>query len=241
MNDTTAPIRGTAKLIERNILADTVYEFLFQMVAPTELNFEPGQYIALEINPTTRRQYSISTSPLSSKNIFKIVIDIKPNGVGTQYLMNLKPGDEIKFIGQIGLFVLPEALDKNLFFIATGVGLAPLKSMIETLISDERYKNHRIHVHFGTRYIGDIFYEELFNKYLDTGLISDFRIYLSQASLPGAIEGYVTQFIEITPEETLQDAQFFVCGSGKMISDVEGELIERGVPETSIFYEKFYS
>ena len=67
MNDTIAPIRGMAKLIERNILADTVYEFLFQMVNPTELNFEPGQYIALEINPTTRRQYSISTSPLPSQ------------------------------------------------------------------------------------------------------------------------------------------------------------------------------
>lgn len=234
------PIHATAKLIERKIIADTVYEFLFQMVSPAEIDFDAGQYIALEIDKKTRRQYSISTSPLSSRNVFKIVIDIKPDGVGTQYLMGLKPDDEIKFIGQIGLFVLPDTLDKNLFFVSTGVGFAPLKSMIETLISDERNLRHNIYVHFGTRYIGDIFYDELFNTYFDTGLIKDYKIYLSQASLPGTVEGYVTQFANLYDDQIIQSAQFFLCGSGHMIRDVEELLKERGVPESDIFYEKFY-
>lgn len=236
----TTPIHATAKLLERQIIADTVYEFKFQMVKPRELEFEAGQYIALEIDSKTRRQYSISTSPLSSKDIFKIVIDIKPDGVGTKYLMSLKVGDEIRFIGQIGLFVLPEELEQNLFFIATGVGLAPLKSMVETLISDQRNLSHNIYVQFGTRSIGDIFYEDLFNTYFSTGLIKDYKIYLSQASMPGSIEGYVTQFVNLYDSATIENAQFFLCGSGAMIRDVEEELNEKNISPSSVFYEKFY-
>ncbi len=72
MSSQANPIRGKAKFIERKLIADTVYELMFEMISPKELNFEAGQYIALEIDQKTRRQYSISTSPLSSRNIFKI-------------------------------------------------------------------------------------------------------------------------------------------------------------------------
>lgn len=236
------PIQATARLIERKMLADTVYEFKFQMIQPAEIDFKAGQYIAIEIDPRTRRQYSISSAPSNSKDMFEIVIDIKPDGIGTKYLMDLKPNDEIKFIGQIGMFYLPEdyELAPNLFFISTGTGLAPLKSMIEELIATKQNKNHNTFLYFGTRYINDIFYEDLFNQYFNERNLTEFRIYLSQASMPGAIEGYVTQFIDLTDESLLQDAQFFICGSGKMIRDVEKELKEKGVDENNIIYEKFY-
>ncbi len=235
-----SPIRAVAKFLERKQLADTVYQLKFEMISPVEIDFEPGQYIAIEIDIKTRRQYSISNSPIKSKNVFEIVIEIKPNGVGVNYLMNLKPGDEIKFIGQIGLFILPEDLAENLFFISTGTGLAPLKSMIETLILTEQCKHHKIYVYFGTRYTGDIFYEDLFDNYFSQVLINDYKIFLSRANMPGTIDGYVTQFIEMHDQSTLDTGQFFICGNGAMIKDVERELLERNISKDSIFYEKFY-
>jgi NAD(P)H-flavin reductase len=112
--------------------------------------------------------------------------------------------------------------------------------MIETLVLSGASKHHKIYVYFGTRYVGDIFFDDKLNDYLNEGSISDYKIFLSRASMPGAIEGYVTQFIEMHEEESLYDGQFFICGNGAMIKDVEGELIKRGVPKSSIFYEKFY-
>lgn len=240
LDSSPKPIRGIAELVGKKRLADTIYEFRFKMVTPDVIEFLPGQYIAIEIDKTTRRQYSISTSPTRSDTEFEIVLDVIPNGIGVNYLMKLNQGDRVNFIGQIGLFTLPIDLAESLFFIATGSGLAPLKSMVETLIDEEMYKQHSVNLYFGTRYPGDIFYDDLFNEYFNKGLINEYRICLSRASLPGAMEGYVTQFVEFYPDEQLQDSQFFLCGSGSMIKSVEHELLRLNVPNGSIYYEKFY-
>ena len=235
------PIKGSAKLIKKTQLSDHVYEFTFEMVEPTEIHFKSGQYIAIQIDSKTRRQYSISSAP-QNKNQFQLVIDVKPNGFGVNHLMNLEKNDQIIFIGQIGLFVLPQTLDQDLYFVSTGTGLAPLKSMIEDLIANDLYRNHRINVIFGTRYENDIFYKEIFNEYLEQGLINEYKIYLSK---PEEIkddfeQGYVTKYFENLSLKDLNDSQIYICGSGAMIKSLEEMLLEKGLPQEKIIYEKFY-
>ena len=244
------PIRGKAKLVSKKQLATFVYELTFEMADPLELNFKGGQYIAVIISPTVRRQYSIASAPQGvcvdgktfSKKHFQLVIDVKPNGVGVNYLMNLALEDEINFIGQIGLFVLPENLSKNLFFISTGTGLAPLKSMAEDLIHKNLFKNHSIKFIFGTRFFNDIFYKEIFENYLKDNHISDFKIYLSQPDkeYKGIEKGYVTEYFENFTAHDLNDSQFFICGGMNMIKSTEQLLLIKNVPQENIIYEKFY-
>lgn len=239
--DRPRPIKGTAKFISKEQLSSFVYELTFEMVEPIEINFQSGQYIVLIISNTDRRQYSISTSPQNKKQ-FKVALDIKPNGKGVNYLMNLNPGDEINMIGQIGLFVLAPSLSKDLYFLATGTGIAPLKSMVEDLISKDQAKDHNIKVIFGTRYINDIFYQELFNEYLQKDLIKEYKIYLSRPDkeYSGLYEGYITKYFESKTLEDLKNGQFYVCGGNEMIKSMEAMLLEKGVSESAIFYEKFY-
>src|SRR3990167_4037666 len=156
--------------------------------------------------------------------------------------INLKSADVIQFIGQIGLFVLPEILEKNLYFISTGTGIAPLKSMIEDLINRNQSKSHNIKVIFGTRYIDDIFYTENFNKYLKEILIDDYKIYLSRPdkTYPQIEEGYVTKYFENMKENDLEKAQFYICGGNEMIKSLEQQLLSKGVNAGNIIYEKFY-
>ena len=96
-----------SRLINKTQLTPSVVEFHFEMVEPINLDFKAGQYIAIDVAPKVKRQYSIASSPSNSQKSFKIIIDIKPNGIGTKYLMGLNIGDVINFIGGIGLFVLP--------------------------------------------------------------------------------------------------------------------------------------
>jgi ferredoxin-NADP reductase len=235
------PIKGTAKFIGKKQISNFVYELTFEMVEPVEINFQSGQYIVLIVSNSDRRQYSISSAPQNKKQ-FEMAVDIKPNGKGVNYLMSLNPGDEINLIGQIGLFVLAPALAKNLYFLSTGTGIAPLKSMIEDLINKDQAKDHSIKVVFGTRYINDIFYKEIFNEYLEKGLIKDYKIYLSRPDqeYPGLYEGYITKYIEDLNNEDLENAQFYICGGNEMIKSMEALLLQKGVNEEQIFYEKFY-
>ena len=215
-------------------------DFLFEFVEPHKLYFEAGQYVAIIVDLKTRRQYSIASSPLSSEKEFVLCVDIKPNGLGVNHLLALNIDDEISFIGPIGNFVLPKILSTNLFFIATGTGIAPLRSMIETLIINGFYKKHNIHLHFGTRNINDLFYIDLFDSYLLDGSIKEYKKYLSKESLPETISGYVTQFIPSLNNDVISDSQYFICGGTEMVKSAEAMLLEKGVLSINISYEKFY-
>jgi ferredoxin-NADP reductase len=57
----------------------------------------------------------------------------------------------------MGKFVLPEIIDRDLYLICTGTGIAPFRSMVHHI------KNHHIHhkniyLIFGTRVIPDLLY-----------------------------------------------------------------------------------
>ncbi len=227
-----------AKLIRRDELTENVTELEFEMINPKELNFRPGQYITIKIDNQTRRQYSISSSPLKSKSKFTVTYDKRPNGIGVNFLNNLQIDDEIEFIGEIGLFTLPDNLSENIYFFATGVGIAPLKSMIETLVLSGEYKNHNIHLIWGTRYKDWIIYEDLFKNYLQKGYIKEYEIYLTKEKVDGYKNGRLTNYIKNNDFEN--DSQFFVCGSGKAISGIVTALKKKGIYAEAVYYEKFF-
>ena len=79
---------NSAILISKDELSWCVWRFRLKAKSPL-INFIPGQYISIIIDPSTRRQYSISNYSSASFDEFEIIVDIKPNGVGTTYLKNL--------------------------------------------------------------------------------------------------------------------------------------------------------
>src|SRR3954452_19871289 len=87
-------------------------------------DFVPGQFVTLDLpiheKPNKRwRSYSIASWP-DGTNVFELLIVLTPGGPGTTYLFNeVTIGSEITFRGAQGIFVLPQQLEKTLFFICT--------------------------------------------------------------------------------------------------------------------------
>ena len=53
-------------------------------------------------------------------------------------------------------------------------------------------------------------------------------------------KGHIQDFIKtIIPKKTLSNGHFYVCGLNIMITDVKNKLIELGVDEKNIFFEKY--
>jgi CDP-4-dehydro-6-deoxyglucose reductase len=108
--------------------------FWIEVPEMKSFDFIPGQFVTLDLpiheKPTRRwRSYSIASWP-DNTNIFELLIVLDRKGLGTPYLFNeIKPGSELIFRGPQGIFVLKEPLDKDLFFICTGTGVAPFRSM----------------------------------------------------------------------------------------------------------------
>src|SRR5687767_9717319 len=128
-----------------------------------ELNsfdFKAGQFVTFDLpiheKPTRRlRSYSIASWPDNS-NIFELLIVLNKKGIGTPYLFNeINVGSELTFRGPQGVFVLREPLEKDLFFICTGTGVAPFRSMLHH-IKNHTIPHRNIYLIFGTRTQNDL-------------------------------------------------------------------------------------
>ena len=227
------PAVHKAELITKNLIAENIWEYTFKGLGGN-FNFSAGQYVTIFIDRNTRRQYSISSSPYLLPE-FQIIFDIRPNGPGTQYLLELATSHNIEFLGPIGTFTLTDKLPQELNFIATGTGISPLKSMIEKAVADNI--ESAINLYFGTRYRNEVIHQEFFGELKEKGKIKKYKVCLSRERIDGIDTGHVTQYIN---DMDKHNSDFFLCGSGEMIRSVENLLLKSGVNLPQIHYEKFY-
>ncbi len=224
-----------AKVTEKKVLSHDVFELHFETAEP--FNFEAGQFITIKICDSDPkpcfRAYSISSAP--SGNKFELCIKEIPNGRGSCWLNTITPGTEIEFIGPNGKFNFSTESTKKVLFIATGTGVAPLKSMIE----DQLNKNSTqpMHLFFGVRHVKDVFYKEHFEKLTNENFSFDLALSQPEDEWDGK-EGRVTTLLEpleIDPENT----EAYICGLKAMIDSVHEILLKKGLSEESIHHEKY--
>jgi CDP-4-dehydro-6-deoxyglucose reductase, E3 len=232
------PSKFTSRFIKKEKFSAKCYKLDFELVDGT-LDFKAGQYMSVIVSDKIRRSYSIYSSPLDSQKEFSLLVDMSVNGPGTNYLRNLNPRDEINAIGPLGHFVLPDVLCENLYFIATGSGIAPIDSMIETLIKQKSKSN--MYLYFGTSHNSNVIEYEKYSNYHQKGYLKEYVIAISREdpTFSNSINGKVSDIIN--SKKLPNDSQFFVCGSGSMTDSVVELLLSKGINESDIFYEKFFS
>ncbi|SFK78626.1 CDP-4-dehydro-6-deoxyglucose reductase [Halogranum rubrum] len=117
-------------LIDR---ADRSYPSLLGLrLTPDEqrLAFDPGQYVRISFEEEEPRVYSLASSP--NEDELELCITRVPGGELTPSLLDgAKRGDDLFVRGPFGdeLSLLDES-DRDMVFVATGTGVAPLRSMI---------------------------------------------------------------------------------------------------------------
>lgn len=129
-----------------------------------DFDFVPGQYVTVRFHGTPR-PYSIASSPNADET--RLCIRRVPGGRLTSDLFEqLDRGDEVTVRGPQGEFVPAEPSPRDLAFLATGTGVAPLKSMIEYTLEEghDRYEGHHrdLWLFLGASWEDDLAYRERF-------------------------------------------------------------------------------
>jgi CDP-4-dehydro-6-deoxyglucose reductase len=182
------------------------------------------------------RSYSIASWPDQS-NVFELLIVLAPGGAGTTYLFSeIREGSELTFRGPQGVFVLPKELDRDLFFICTGTGIAPFRSMINHLYLHKQTFS-RIHLVFGCRYRQDLlYYDEL--KDFEIKLPGfHYHPTLSRENWEGR-RGYVHPIYQQLCESR-QPALFYLCGWKNMIDEAKKNILEMGYDKKAVHLELY--
>ena len=169
----------------------------------------PGQCAFLSMPGVGEALFSITSSP-TNKEFMEF--SIKKCGCVTEWLHQCEPGQQITIRGPYGngFPVDTDLKGKDLVFIAGGIGLAPLRSVIN-YVRDKRDDYGKVTVIYGARTDGDLVdYEEIKNEWMNE---KDFSVHLTidreTPTWDGNV-GFVPSFVEqVAPDPS---AIGLICG-----------------------------
>ncbi|HTI08999.1 MAG TPA: FAD-dependent oxidoreductase [Puia sp.] len=243
----------TGKIIRIENATEQTRRFWIQLPGLESFDFQPGQFVTLDLPIHEKlnkrvRSYSISSWP-DGTNVLELVIVLLEGGAGTHYLFNeCTVGSELTLRGPQGVFTLPEPIGKDLFFICTGTGIAPFRSMAHYLLNHQiPYKD--IYLIFGCRHFSDCLYEkelrELEQQMPGFHYIPTFS--REKTDDPKIRTGYVHAVYEeicrthqaASPSGELRPASFFLCGWKNMIDEAKQRIQMLGYDRKSIHQELY--
>ncbi|MDE3253571.1 MAG: oxidoreductase, partial [Bacteroidota bacterium] len=162
-------------------------------------------------------------------------------GLGTTYLFNeISVGSEIILRGPQGKFTLPEPIAEDLYFICTGTGIAPFRSMVHFL-HNHKLPHQNLHLIFGCRKLGDgLYIDELKELEKQESGFFFHPCYSREEEVPaGAHKGYVHPVYEALTQQGKTPAKFYLCGWKNMIDEAKQRITDMGYDRKAIHLELY--
>ena len=226
-------------------MTPTIKKLRLRFKEGEEINFKPGQYIQLKApkykgnDEEVYRAYSIA-SPPSHKDYIDLIIGYVPGGICTTYVHQfLKEGDTVEINGPYGDFYYQDNPENEMVMVAVGTGMAPILSILYYM--QENNIKRKAKFYFGSRTPEDLFLLDEMKEFEETLYDFEFIPTLSRAldehnwtGERGRVNVALDKHIK-SPE----DKEAYLCGSAGMIDSVVKVLMEKGILEELIYYDKF--
>ena len=192
----------------------------------------PGQCAMLCVPGVGEAMFSITSSPTNKEYQ---EFSIKCCGVLTEYLHGLEPGDEILVRGPYGNYfpVDTELKGKDLLFIGGGIGIAPIRSVINYCL-DNRDDYGQIDIVYGSRSADDLVkLQEIQEKWMKA---PNCNVHLTidrpQEGWDGHV-GFVPSYV--TELGLSNDKTALLCGPPVMIKFTLAGLKEMGYEDKQVY------
>ena len=199
------------------------------------IDYDAGQYLEIiSSNPDETLYYSIANAALGSKT-YELHIRHQPNNIEQQHVLDAitKQGRVILNLpfGHCTLHALNK--DRPILFIAAGTGFAPIKAMIEQLLTEGNTQAFSLFWSARTE-------EEL---YLDEKVLAwekhvshfDYTPHITAQNLPPLIAR-----IEKKHPLDLNKHQVVLAGPFDFVYALRDALIKKGMPHNQLFSDAFH-
>ncbi len=200
--------------------------------------YEAGQFIklGLEIDgEIIGRPYSIVNPPHQRPLDFYFIT--VPQGLLTQRLQKLQPGDDIMIAPRAAGFLVLSEVPKarHLWLISTGTGIGPFLSILRSYNAWQRFE--RVTLVHAVRTAAELTYLEEINLVAAQHAQQfNYIPFVSREQYEFALSGRVPQAIADGRLEqragiaiNAADSQIMLCGNPQMVEDVMKVLVERGL------------
>ena len=198
--------------------------------------YRPGQHMNVLLGDGHHRSFSMASIPQG--NAVDFHIRRIPGGRFTEgVLAGLQPGDELQVELPHGTFRYHDEDYRELVMVATGTGLSPIKSVLESLMDDPDCPP--VSLYWGMRTAADLYLDAEIRSWGER--LYDFRYIpvLSRADAAwqgrrGHVQAAVTADIADLSEHSI-----YLCGSPTMISDAKKSFLEKGASVDHIYIDGF--
>lgn len=192
--------------------------------------FRPGQFVEVSV-------FGVGEAPIGfasgSANGDGFEITVKAMGSVTRALQTLQPGDWVGIRGPFGnSFPYEAAKGQDILIIGGGIGLPPLRSLIEAILQ-EREAFGKITILYGARTPTDRVYKEELDRWKNrVDLLVLETVDVGDESWTGPVGVVTTLFKQIAPDPLRTIA--YTCGPPIMIKFVIQDLLRMGFAEDRI-------
>lgn len=227
-------MRRPYEVVEVRAERGDVWTLVLRPVGHPGIPFHAGQvaWITVGRSPFAFREHPFSyTSSAERTDI--VEFGIKELGDFTSTIKDLKPGERVYIDGPYGNFDIDHFSGSSYVFIAGGIGIAPILSMLRTL--RDRGEVHPLTLFYGNRDWDSIAYREEIATYEETLGLKVIHVLERPPEGWEGETGYLNKAIlerHLPPE--CRECIYFICGPLPMIDAVEKALAELQVPKSQL-------
>jgi len=225
MKNPYVPIEATVT----KVITETPTIKTFCLKPDREIPFATGQFVEIAVPGKGEAPFTPSSSPYVTEQMDVTIMNV---GKVTQHLHDMKGGETVGIRGPFGAgYPVKDMYGKEVLILGGGVGMAPLRSFLLTLLAQaDKFK--RIILCYGSRTPSDIVYKDQFQQWLQD---KNLEVYRSVDKADGSwkeTEGVVTVLVDKL-EVNLDNSIAVVCGPPIMMKFGTLKLLEKGYkPET---------
>ncbi len=233
-------LRHSYRVVSVRELVPETWELVIEPARGEAIGFEPGQFVWLTLGRSPfaiiEHPFSISTAPGDRPRLGFVIKEV---GDGTRAMGSVAPGTPAYIDGPHGNLTLGDRAAEGFVFIAGGVGIAPIMSMLRAHCA--RNDERPVKLIYGNRVVEQIVYPQELDA---TSRRPGVEVFHVLGEPPADWSGAVGQLDHANLERLLRFPGrerwlYVVCGPGPMIDVVEASLGRLGIPLRRIISEKF--
>jgi len=221
-----------AKIVEARPLTKLEKYLKIELPQGVSLDHKPGQFVEVSLLGVGEAPISISSSPSRSNGTFELCV--RRAGDLTSALHSMGPGDVIGVRGPFGRgFPIERFRGKDMLFAPGGLGLAPLRSLINQVL-DERGNFGRVVILYGARHPSELLFTDELAAWAAR---DDVEVHLTVDRGDEGWKGNVGVITTLFPKIEIyaRNTVAVTVGPPVMYRFVLMELLGKGIPDGNIW------
>src|SRR3989338_5078244 len=202
------------KILEVKEIADFTKSFVLEK--PKNFDYLPGQHIFVEIAPENGKPFSLVSSP--TQNFLEFATIIRDDSPFKQELNVLESGDELIVSGPYGKKFYYEDEEKDIVFIAGGIGITPFMGILRYLTENEM--STRVTLLYSSKLFKNITFKKELDELAEKNKSIRIVYTITEDQDYKGNKGRIGKEFIQDHVENIQDKVWYIAGTPKMVESI---------------------